>query len=96
MGVRFVESTHLNILASNGMSGADIYEVVMLGKEAYAVTELSAQAAKVIVHPRGTGGHTDPLEQFSTVGWKAALAAVILNQNYLLKIYCTSSRSNAA
>ncbi len=96
MGIRFVETSNLNILASNGMSGADIYEVVLLGKEAFAVTELSALAARTIIHPRGTGGHTDPLEQYSTIGWKAALAAVILNQNFLLKIYCASSRSNAA
>ncbi len=94
MGVRFVETSNLNILASNGMSGADIYEVVMIGKEAYAVTELSAQNARLIVQP--SGGVTDPLEQYSTIGWKAALAAVILNQNFLVKLYCTSSRSNAA
>ena len=96
MGIRFVESTNVNVLASNGMSGADIYEVVMLGQEAYGVTELSAQQAEIIVHPRGSGGHTDPLNQYSTIGWKAALAAVILNQNFLVKIYCASSRSNAA
>ena len=96
MGVRFVETTNLNIIASNGMSGADIYEVVMFGKEAYAVTELSAMAAKVIVHPRGTGGHTDPLEQYSTIGWKTALAAVRLNNTWLIRILCASSRSNAA
>lgn len=96
MGVRFVETSNLQILASNGMSGADIYETVMLGKEAFAVTELSAQQSRMIIHPRGTGGHTDPLEQYSTVGWKAALTAVILNQSFLGKIYVASSRSNSA
>lgn len=96
MGVKFIETTNLQVLASNGMSGADIYEVVMLGAEAYGVTPLSALQAKTIIHPRGSGGHTDPLEQYSTVGWKAALAAVILNQDFLLKIYCASSRSTAA
>lgn len=96
MGIRFVETTNLNILASNGMSGADIYEVVILGKEAYAVTELSAMQSRLIIHPLGSGGHTDPLEQYSTIGWKSALAATILNQNFLLKIYCASSRSNSA
>jgi len=96
MGIRFVETTNLKVNSSYGMSGADVYEVVMLGKEAYGVTELSAQAAKLIVHPRGTGGHTDPLEQYSTVGWKAALTAVILNNDYLVAIMCASSRVNAA
>ena len=96
MGVRFVVTSNLNIVASNGMSGADIYETVMVGDGAYAVTELSAQSLQMIIHPRGTGGHTDPLEQYSTVGWKAAFTAVILDQTRLVKIYCTSSRSTAA
>ncbi len=96
MGIRFVETSNLHIYSSYGMSGADIYEVVMLGKEAFGVSELSAQAARTIIHPRGTGGHTDPLEQFSTVGWKAALTAKILNENFLGKIYVASSRSNSA
>lgn len=96
MGIRFVETENLNILASNGMSGADIYECVMCGAEAYGVTELSAQQAQMIVHPRGTGGHTDPLEQYSTIGWKAALTAAILNQTFLTSIRCVSSRTNAA
>lgn len=94
MGFRFVESTNVQILASNGMSGADIYEVVVLGKEAYGVSELSANQARMIVHDKVTEG--GPLEQYSTIGWKAALTAVILNQTYLGKIYCASSRSNSA
>jgi N4-gp56 family major capsid protein len=96
MGVRFVESTNVQVISSYGMSGADIYEVVVLGAEAYGVTELSTQSLQTIVHPRGSGGHTDPLEQYSTIGWKAALAAKILNQDFLVKIYCASSRSTAA
>lgn len=96
MGVRFVESTNVQVLSSYGMSGADIYEVVMLGAEAYGVTELSAHSLQTIIHPRGTGGHTDPLEQYSTIGWKGALTAAILNQNFLVKIYCASSRTPSA
>ncbi len=93
MGIRFVETENLQLQASNGMSGADIYEVVMCGAEAYGITELSAQQAQMVVHPRGTGGHTDPLEQYSTIGWKAAFTAKILNQNFLTSIRCSSSRS---
>jgi len=96
MGVRFVETTNLKVHSSYGMSGANIYEVVMLGKEAYAITPLSAMQARTIIHPRGSGGHLDPLEQYSTIGWKAALAAVILNQNFLVMINCASSQSTAA
>mgnify|MGYP001606612237 CR=1 FL=1 len=96
MGIRFVETDNLRIRASDGMSGADTYEVIMFGDEFYGVSELSALSAKLIVHPRGSGGHTDPLEQYSTIGWKAALATTILNNAFGGIIYCASSRSNSA
>ena len=96
MGIRFVETNNLRVRASYGLSGADIYEVIMIGAEAFGVTDFSAQSARTIVHPRGTGGHTDPLEQYSTVGWKASLAVKILNNDFMGKILCVSSRTNSA
>ena len=95
MGVRFVETTNLSIIGS-GLSAADVYQVLFIGKEAYAVTELSALQARTVIHPRGSGGHTDPLEQKSTVGYKAALAACILNQNFLVRLECNASRVTSA
>lgn len=96
MGIKFVESTNVRVSASLGLSGADVYSVLLFGKEAYGVTELDALQSRMIVHPMGSGGHTDPLEQYSTVGWKAALAAVILNQNFMVRIECNSSYKTAA
>ena len=96
MGCRFVETTNLKIRASLGLSGADVYQVLLIGKEAYAVTELSAQQARLIIHPKGTGGHGDPLEQYSTVGYKCALAAKVLNEAFMLRLECNSSRKTAA
>ena len=95
-GVEFLETNNLKINSSYGMSGADVYEVVIFGSEFYGVTELSAHAARMIIHPRGTGGHLDPLEQYSTIGWKAAMATKILNNDFGVLVYCASSRSNAA
>lgn len=95
-GVQLVETNNLRIRTSYGMSGADVYEIVMFGKGFYGVSELDSQQAQLIIHPRGTGGHTDPLEQYSTIGWKAALAGVILNNDFGGIIYCASSRTNAA
>lgn len=96
MGVRFVETTNLRVWASSGLSGADVYGVLFIGKEAYAVTELSTMQARTIIHPRGSGGHTDPLEQYSTVGWKAAITSAILNQDFMLRLECNASRVTAA
>ena len=94
MGIEFVETNNLRIRTSYGMSGADTYEVFMFGDEYYGVTELSALSARMYVQP--PGGVSDPLEQYSTLGWKAALAAVILNENFGVLINCASSRSNSA
>jgi len=96
MGIRFVETNNLKVRTSYGLSGADIYEVVMIGAEAYGVSELSAQAARTIIKPRGTGGHTDPLDQYSTIGWKASLAAKILNNDFGVLLYCNASKATAA
>jgi len=95
-GVQLVETNNLRIRSSYGMSGADVYECIMFGKGFYGSTDLDSMQARLIIHPRGTGGHTDPLDQFSTIGWKAAQASVILNNNFGGIIYCASSRSNSA
>lgn len=96
MGIRFVQTTLTKVWSSMGLSGADVYGVMLIGKEAYGITELDSMQAKTVIHPRGSGGHTDPLEQYSTVGWKAAMAAVVLNQDFMVRIECISSYSNAA
>lgn len=94
MGINFIETNNLRIRSSYGMSGADIYEVLMIGNEFFGVSELSAQSAKL--YYQKPGGVTDPLEQYSTVGWKASLGARILNQDFGVLVNCVSSRSNSA
>lgn len=94
MGVRFVSTNDLRVRSSYGLSGADIYEVIMCGAEAYGVIDLSAMGARIMVQP--PGGVTDPLEQYSTIGWKAAFACKILNNNFMGLIYVNSSRTTAA
>lgn len=96
MGVRFVETTNAKIWASLGLSGADVYACLFIGNNAYGVSELDALQSRTIIHPLGSGGHTDPLEQYSTVGWKAAITAVILNQSFIARVEVNASRTTAA
>ena len=96
MGVRFVETTNAKVYASTGLSGADAYVCLFLAQQAYATSELDAMQARTIIHPRGSGGHTDPLEQYSTVGYKAALTAVILDNSFMVRVECNASRATAA
>ena len=94
MGIRFIESNFLKVRSSYGMSGADIYEVMVCGKEAFGVSELSAMSARLIMHSKEIEGGA--LESYSTIGWKAALAVKILNNDFMGLIYCASSRTPSA
>ncbi len=94
MGVRFVETSNAKIQSSLGLSGADVYNCLLIGKNAYGVTELDAQQSRMIIHSKIEEG--GPLEMYSTVGWKAAFTACILNQNFMVNIKVNSSRSLSA
>lgn len=94
MGFKFIESTNVLVRSSYGMSGADVYEVMVCGAEAYGVTKLSALQARMIIHSKEQEG--GPLEAYSTVGWKAALCAKVLNADWIVRIYCASSRTPSA
>ena len=94
MGVRFVETTNAKIESSLGQSGADVYDCLLIGRAAYAVTELTAHQARLYVQQ--PGGVTDPLEQYQTVGFKTAIVAVILDENALVNVKVNASQSLAA
>lgn len=94
-GVKFFLSTNADIQSSAGQSGADVYRTVFMGKNYYATVGLEAQSARTYMVPRGQGGITDPLSQVMTVGWKAATAAVRLNNNFAVILEHVTSQKNA-
>jgi len=95
-GVRVYQTSLCRIFASLGLSGADIYGNLMFGEEWYATIDLDSMPAKIITKARGSSGVYDPLDQVGTVGWKAAHAAVILNQVLGVRIESASSNKTAA
>lgn len=93
-GVRFVETTEAKIFAGAGADGRDVYSTLVIADNAYGVTELSGGGLRHIVKQLGSAGAADPLDQRATVGWKATLSAVILVQEYMVRIETTSTRNN--
>ena len=85
-GVRFVESTNAKVFTAGGSGSIDVYGTIILAKDAYGVTRLSGKALQNIIHPLGSAGTADPLDQRMTSGWKATFVAKILNQNFLVMI----------
>lgn len=91
-GVRFVESTEAKIWnTGEGEAAVPIYSTLVLGADAYGVTEITGGGLETIVKPLGSGGTADPLNQRATVGWKGMKTAEILVEEYMVRIEHASS-----
>lgn len=91
-GVYFLEAVNNSILDGAGASSADVYLNVCIGKGAYGVPDVDGSSSPdIIVHPKGSAGTADPLNQFNTVAWKTTFTAVILQQLALIRYECTAT-----
>ena len=84
-GVRFVQTTEAKIY-DGGVFGS-----LFLGEGAYGVTEVSGGGLQTIVKQKGSAGTADPLDQRSSVGWKAIKTAELLIPNYLVRVESKSA-----
>lgn len=89
-GVRFVESTEAKIFEGAGHENRDVYSTLIIAQNAYGVTELAGMGLKHITKQMGSGGTEDPLDQRGTAGWKAMQGAVILVNQYMVRIETTA------
>lgn len=90
-GVRFIETTEAKKFTNAGASGIDVYSTLLLGENAYATTKIEGGGLETIVKALGSGGTADPLNQRSTVGWKAMKVTEILSQQYMVRIETAST-----
>jgi N4-gp56 family major capsid protein len=90
-GVRFVETTEAKIWAGGGSGGRAVYSTLILGDNAYGVTEISGGGLQHIVKQLGSAGTGDPLDQRATAGWKATKVAERLVENYMVRIESAST-----
>ena len=90
-GVRFVESSEAKIWKdSTTPDGLAVFSTLVLGAHAYAKTAISGGGLTTIVKPLGYG--EDPLNQRSSVGWKATSAVKRLSEEFMVRIESCSSR----
>ena len=90
-GVRFVETTEAKIWAGAGAGGRAVYSTLILGDNAYGVTEISGGGLEHIVKQLGSAGTADALNQRATAGWKATKVAERLVENYMVRIESAST-----
>ena len=79
-GVRFVQTTEAKIYSSG------VFGSLFFGEGAYGVTEITGGGLETIVKQKGSAGTADPLDQRSSVGWKAIKTAELLIPNYLVRV----------
>lgn len=85
LGVRILETTNVAVISGGGLSLAaavHVFQSLMIGEEFYGESGFDESTFEMIVKPIGSAGAADPLNQYGTIGWKAAYVARILNQNF--------------
>ena len=100
--VRFIESTESKIqlgvgsdtvgtyrATDLGTNRIDVYSCLFLAKDFYGVVPLDGGNSRTIIHRAGST--SDPGNQRSTVAYKAATTAVILNDNFAVRVECAAT-----
>ena len=90
-GVRFVETSEAKVFEGAGASGVDVYSTLIMGSDAYGVTEITGGGLEHIVKQLGSAGTADPLNQRATAGWKATKTAERLVEQYMIRIETAST-----
>lgn len=96
-GVEFVETNNQHKDVSAGLSGSPVtatsagvvtvFSNFIFGKNAYGVINLgSISAPKVYVKNPGDTDTSNPLNMFSTVGWKMPFAVKVLNSDWIINV----------
>jgi N4-gp56 family major capsid protein len=83
-GVRFVQTTEAKVWNEDGKKA--VFATLFIGDGAYGVTEVTGGGLQTIVKQKGSAGTGDPLDQRSSVGWKAIKTAEILVPNYIVRV----------
>ena len=89
-GVRFVETTEAKIFEGG------VYSTLILGDNAYGVTEVEGGGLQHIVKQLGSAGTADALDQRATVGWKATKVAERLVEQFMVRIESKGTFSSEA
>lgn len=63
----------------------ETFRAFIMGRDAFAVSELSGHGIKTI--RQAPGSNSDPLEMFTTLGWKFMMAAKVLQSSRAVEIY---------
>ena len=98
------ESTNFGSITDNtkiypgegGKGNLAVFATLIIGDGAYGVTEIEGGGLETIVKQKGSAGTADPLDQKSSVGWKAIKTAEILIDSYMVRIESVVDKYSAS
>lgn len=73
-----------------------VFGCLFFGEGAYGTTEVTGGGLETIIKQKGSAGTADPLDQRSSIGWKALLTAERLVEPYMVRVECISEFSETA
>ena len=79
-GVRFVETSEAKIYEGG------VFGTLFIAEGAYGTTEITGGGLETVIKQLGSAGTADPLNQRSSVGWKATKTAEILIEAYMIRV----------
>ncbi len=101
--ITVASSSNLPAIADNTViypegngTGDAVFCTLILGDGAYGVTEVEGGGLETVVKQKGSAGTADPLDQRSSVGWKAIKTAELLVPRYLVRVESCSPRFSAS
>lgn len=91
-GVEFFETNNEMVSADAGSGNVDVYTTFVFGANAYGIVDIGSDSEPKIIYKRPSDSDTsNPLNMFSTVGWKASFVAKVLNSAWLIELKTASS-----
>lgn len=91
-GVEFVETNNGTVLAS-GSGGINVYSCYIFGKNAYGTVSLENQPGnRIYIKTPGPQDTSNPLDIYSTVGWKAFFQVKILNTAWIVRLFTAATQ----
>lgn len=79
-----------------GKDGSAVYSTLILARNAFGKTQISGMGLEHIVKQRGSSGTADPLNQRSTVGWKATKVTERLVEEFMIRVEHSSHYGHLA
>ena len=91
-GVNFHETNNEMVVANAGSGNVDTYSTFIFGAHAYGTVDLAGQTGpRVIVKNPSSSDTSNPLDLYSTVGWKANFVCKVLNSAWLIELKTAST-----